>query len=79
MNAHRFHQVIRALIIISKQVHSCERKLNKLLEKQGEDQTLIQLTEHLHEGSAALQAAIDSQAQITKEQKKTNNNGITNP
>ena len=66
MSDHRFLQIIRALLIISKQVHSCETKLNTLLEKSGEDAQLLKLTEQLKEGTDALQAALETQEMTRK-------------
>jgi hypothetical protein len=53
--------LIRALIHISRQIHSCESKLNKLLAHQGEDAQLLKLTERLTASDDKLQAAIDNQ------------------
>ncbi len=53
--------IIQALFLLSRQIHSCEHKLNKLLEKHGEDAQLLHLTEVLDESSDALRDAMQPQ------------------
>jgi hypothetical protein len=50
-----------ALILISRQLRSVEHKLNKLLEKSGEDAQILKLSKMLGDETDALQTAIDNQ------------------
>jgi len=62
--------VERALVTISHQVQAVELKVNKLLEKAGEDKELIKLTDKLHSSQEDLQAALDAQGAEPKKTKK---------
>jgi hypothetical protein len=60
MNA--FEQwVANALVTISGQVHYNSLKLNKILEKSGEDEEIRQLTKQLHKPIKKLSSAVKQQ------------------
>ena len=59
MNPQRFWQVMRALVIISKQVHSCEKMLRQLLKHHevdysAEDAAVLQITDDVKEAKERL-------------------------
>ncbi len=67
MNDSDLGLLVRYLFVLSRQISSCEHKLNKLLEKAGEDVQLLHLSENLHHSSDALQAAMQQEQPTKKE------------